>query len=90
MGLKVEMPFFCILFSCPHFPFYSSKVFGHHISSPSFHIGAGNEPLASLHILNNRLPEPYWWYMHDYKHFEQPVVVMHNEEHRPPRNLSIE
>jgi len=46
--------------------------------------------LESLHILNNKKPEPYWFYMHDYKHFEAPTVVIHTEGHRPPRNLSME
>ena len=46
--------------------------------------------MESLHVLNNKQPEPYWFYMHDYKHFEAPTVVIHNEGHRPPRHLSIE
>lgn len=56
---------------------------------PTFHLADG-KPLESLHILNNRKPEPYWWYMKDYKHFESPSVVIHNEGHRPPRNLTLE
>jgi hypothetical protein len=28
--------------------------------------------------------------MKDYKHFESPSVVIHDEGHRPPRNLSLE
>lgn len=28
--------------------------------------------------------------MKDYKHFESPSVVIHNEGHRPPRHLTLE
>ena len=45
--------------------------------------------LPSLHILNNKLPEPYHLYMHDYKHYERPVVVFHKEDHRPPKELTM-
>ena len=62
---------------------------GQFISYPSFHLTDG-QPLESLHILNNRKPEPYWWYMKDYKHFESPSVVIHDEGHSPPRHLTHE
>lgn len=28
--------------------------------------------------------------MHDYKHFEDPTIIIHEEGHKPPRNLTIE
>jgi hypothetical protein len=62
---------------------------GQFLAYPTFHLTDGN-PLESLHILNNRKPEPYWWYMKDYKHFENPSVVIHDEGHRPPRNLTLD
>ena len=45
--------------------------------------------LESLHILNDRLPEPYWMYMKDYRHYEKPVLVKHDVDHRPPKNLDL-
>ena len=90
LKLTVTCPSFCILFSAPHFLFYSGVLFGHFIQSPAFIIAPDGTPLHSLHILNNRLPEPYWWYMHDYKHFESPTVIIHDEDHRPPKRLKYE
>jgi hypothetical protein len=60
------------------------------LANPVFAVGAGSNPLDSLHIYNYRLPEPYWWYMHSKRHFEESTVVIHGEGHRPPKNLTID
>ena len=85
----MPVPTFVILFSVPQFPFMTPSFRGQFLAYPTFHLTDGN-PLESLHILNNRKPEPYWWYMKDYKHFENPSVVIHDEGHRPPRNLTLD
>jgi len=65
-------------------------MFDHKFLSPSTFIVADGHLVESLHILNDKKPEPYWFYMHDYKHFEAPTIVKHNEGHRPPRYLNID
>ena len=65
-------------------------MFGQFVNMPVFGVRPDGGPLHSLHILNNRRPEPYWYYMNCHRHFEAPVVIFHDEDHRPPRHLTLE
>ena len=80
--LPVKLPRFIILFSVPHFPFAVANYKDRCLTPSQF-----CPQVRSLHILNRQQPEPYWWYMHDYKHYECAEVVLHSEGHNPPRFL---
>ena len=81
---KVTFPSFVIIFSFPVFDFMGREFNGKFSQPTYFHGG-----VESLHILNDKLPEPYYLYMNQYRHFENPTVIIHNESHKPPTFLTL-
>ena len=35
------------------------------------------------------MPEGYWWYMNDARHYDKSTEVIHSEGHKPPRYLTL-